>query len=116
MQTAPSRSGYSYPVLWRRGRRWRKRRHILSPEGEKAVIRGRGCTVVCHIQPVRGDILYHGFPSLDEAGMDYNFFYLAGIYGSGHMEEGVKNTAEVFNQLPATLPSVPCPSADAPPR
>ncbi len=36
---------------------------------------------------------------LDEAGMDYNFFYLAGIYGSGHMEEGVKNTAEVFNQL-----------------
>ena len=34
---------------------------------------------------------------LDEAGMDYNFFYLAGIYGSGHMEEGVKNTAEVFN-------------------
>ena len=36
---------------------------------------------------------------LEEAGMDYNFFYLAGIYGSGHMEEGVKNTAEVFNQL-----------------
>ncbi len=26
---------------------------------------------------------------LDEAGMDYNFFCLAGIYGSGHMEEGV---------------------------
>ena len=36
---------------------------------------------------------------LDEVGMDYNFFYLSGIYGSGHMEEGVKNTAEVFNQL-----------------
>lgn len=36
---------------------------------------------------------------LDEAGMGYNFFYLAGIYGSGHMEDGVKNTAEVFNQL-----------------
>ena len=36
---------------------------------------------------------------LDEVGMDYNFFYLAGIYGSGHLEEGVKNTAEVFNQL-----------------
>ena len=36
---------------------------------------------------------------LDEVGMDYNFFYLAGIYGSGHMEEGVKNTAAVFNQL-----------------
>ena len=32
-------------------------------------------------------------------GMDYNFFYLAGIYGFGHMEEGVKNTAEVFNRL-----------------
>ena len=36
---------------------------------------------------------------LDEVGMDYNFFYLAGIYGSGHMEDGVKNTAEVFNRL-----------------
>ncbi len=36
---------------------------------------------------------------LDEVGMDYNFLYLAGIYGSGHMEEGVRNTAEVFNQL-----------------
>ena len=31
--------------------------------------------------------------------MDYNFFYLAGIYGSGHMEDGVRNTAKVFNQL-----------------
>ncbi len=36
---------------------------------------------------------------LDEVGMEYNFFYLAGIYGSGHMETGVKNTAKVFNQL-----------------
>ena len=36
---------------------------------------------------------------LDEAGMDYNFFYLAGIYGSGRMEEVVKNTAEVFSRL-----------------
>ncbi len=36
---------------------------------------------------------------LDEVGMEYNFFYLAGIYGSKHMEEGVKNTAKVFNQL-----------------
>ena len=37
-------------------------KHILSAEREKAVIRGRGCTAVCHIQPVRGDILYHGSP------------------------------------------------------
>lgn len=36
---------------------------------------------------------------LDEAGMDYNFFYLAGIYGSGRGEEGAKNTAKVFNQV-----------------
>lgn len=36
---------------------------------------------------------------LDEAGMDYNFFYLAGVYGSGRGEEGAKNTAKVFNQV-----------------
>lgn len=36
---------------------------------------------------------------LDEVGMEYNFFYLAGIYGSGHWEVGAKNTAKVFNQL-----------------
>lgn len=36
---------------------------------------------------------------LDEVGMEYNFFYLAGIYGSGHGEIGAKNTAKVFNQL-----------------
>ena len=36
---------------------------------------------------------------LDEVGMDYNFFYLAGIYGTGRSESGAKNTAEVFNQL-----------------
>ena len=36
---------------------------------------------------------------LDEVGMDYNFFYLAGIYGSGGGETGAKNTAAVFNQL-----------------
>lgn len=35
---------------------------------------------------------------LDEAGMDYNFFYLAGIYGAGRGETGAKNTAVVFNQ------------------
>ena len=36
---------------------------------------------------------------LDEAHMDYNFFYLAGIYGSGRGEVGAKNTAKVFNQV-----------------
>lgn len=35
---------------------------------------------------------------LDEVHMDYNFFYLAGIYGSGRGETGAKNTAKVFNQ------------------
>ena len=41
---------------------------------------------------------------LDEVGMDYNFFYLAGIYGSGRGETGAKNTAAVFNQLhPKTI-------------
>ena len=35
---------------------------------------------------------------LDEVGMDYNFFYLAGIYGAGRGEFGAKNTATVFNQ------------------
>lgn len=41
---------------------------------------------------------------LDEVGMDYNFFYLAGIYGSGRGETGAKNTAVVFNQLhPKTI-------------
>ena len=36
---------------------------------------------------------------LDKAGMEYNFFYLAGIYGCGRGEIGAKNTAVVFNQL-----------------
>jgi radical SAM superfamily enzyme YgiQ (UPF0313 family) len=36
---------------------------------------------------------------LDEAGIDYNFFYLAGIYGAGRAEIGAKHTAEMFNQL-----------------
>ena len=31
--------------------------------------------------------------------MEYNFFYLAGIYGRGRGEIGAKNTAAVFNQL-----------------
>lgn len=36
---------------------------------------------------------------LDEANMEYNFFYLTGIYGKGKSPEGVKRTAEIFNQL-----------------
>lgn len=36
---------------------------------------------------------------LDEVGMDYNFFYLAGIYGYGRGEIGAYNTAKVFNQV-----------------
>ena len=36
---------------------------------------------------------------LDEVGMEYSFFYLAGIYGAGKSKLGAKNTAEVFNQL-----------------
>ena len=35
---------------------------------------------------------------LEEVGMDYNFFYLAGIYGAGRGETGAKNTATIFNQ------------------
>lgn len=36
---------------------------------------------------------------LDEVGMDYNFFYLAGIYGAGRGESGAKETARIFNQV-----------------
>lgn len=36
---------------------------------------------------------------LDEANIEYNFFYLAGIYSHGKSAEGVKNTVKVFNQL-----------------
>lgn len=36
---------------------------------------------------------------LDEANIEYNFFYLTGIYGKGKSPEGVKRTAEIFNQL-----------------
>ena len=36
---------------------------------------------------------------LEEANMEYNIFYLTGIYGEGKSVEGVKNTAEVFNRL-----------------
>lgn len=36
---------------------------------------------------------------LDEAGIEYNFFYLTGIYGRGKSEQGVNNTLKVFNQL-----------------
>lgn len=36
---------------------------------------------------------------LEEANMDYNFFYLTGIYGKGSSKKGAENTAEIFNQL-----------------
>lgn len=35
---------------------------------------------------------------LDEAGISYSFFYLAGISGAGRGEEGARRSAEVFNQ------------------
>lgn len=36
---------------------------------------------------------------LDEAGLDYNFFYLAGIYGENKSRQGVANTVQLFNRL-----------------
>ena len=36
---------------------------------------------------------------LDLANMEYNFFYLTGIYGAGKSMDGVARTAEIFNQL-----------------
>lgn len=36
---------------------------------------------------------------LDQAGISYNFFYLTGISGAGHGEEGARLTAEVCNQI-----------------
>ena len=36
---------------------------------------------------------------LDEAGLDYNIFYLTGIYGKGKSRQGVENTLNVFNKL-----------------
>lgn len=36
---------------------------------------------------------------LDEAGIEYNFFYLAGISGKGKSRQGVENTLKIFNQL-----------------
>lgn len=36
---------------------------------------------------------------LDEAGIEYNFFYLTGIYGAGKSEKGVEETLKIFNQL-----------------
>ncbi len=35
---------------------------------------------------------------LDEAGISYSFFYLAGISGAGRGTEGARQSAEVFNQ------------------
>ncbi|MDE5897355.1 MAG: radical SAM protein, partial [Clostridia bacterium] len=36
---------------------------------------------------------------LDEAGIEYNFFYLTGIYGKGKSKQGVRNTLKIFNKL-----------------
>lgn len=36
---------------------------------------------------------------LDLADIEYHFFYLTGIYGAGKSVNGVRNTAEIFNQL-----------------
>jgi len=36
---------------------------------------------------------------LEQAGIEYGFFYLTGISGKGHGETGAKISAEIFNQL-----------------
>jgi len=36
---------------------------------------------------------------LEQAGIEYGFFYLTGISGKGHGESGAKATAKIFNQL-----------------
>lgn len=36
---------------------------------------------------------------LEEAGIEYDFFYLTGIYGKGKSKEGARKTAALFNQL-----------------
>ncbi|MDE7439966.1 MAG: radical SAM protein [Clostridia bacterium] len=36
---------------------------------------------------------------LDEAGIEYNFFYLTGISGKDKSKQGVENTLKVFNRL-----------------
>ncbi|MDE5965120.1 MAG: radical SAM protein, partial [Eubacterium sp.] len=36
---------------------------------------------------------------LEEANIDYNIFYLTGIYGNGSSTIGVENTVKIFNQL-----------------
>lgn len=36
---------------------------------------------------------------LDEAGIEYNFFYLTGIYGAGKSKNGVEEALKIFNQL-----------------
>lgn len=36
---------------------------------------------------------------LEQAGMEYGFFYLTGISGKGNGEKGAKISAEIFNQL-----------------
>lgn len=40
---------------------------------------------------------------LDEAGIEYDIFYLTGIYGKGKSAEGVAETLKIFNQLDPQL-------------
>ena len=40
---------------------------------------------------------------LDQAGIRYSFFYLVGISGAGHGEDGARTTAAVCNQLHPTV-------------
>lgn len=34
---------------------------------------------------------------LDEVNMEYNFFYLTGLFGAGQSKQGARNTAAIFN-------------------
>ena len=36
---------------------------------------------------------------LDEANIEYDIFYLAGIYGKGKSVKGIRNTIDIFNKL-----------------
>ena len=36
---------------------------------------------------------------LEEACIEYDVFYLTGIYGKGKSKQGVENTLKIFNQL-----------------
>ncbi|MDE5593404.1 MAG: radical SAM protein [Clostridiales bacterium] len=54
--------------------------------------------VFMHKGYVANDILEQ-CRKLDEAGIEYNFFYLTGICGKNRGMQGAQNTAKIFNQL-----------------